>query len=242
MTPNSAAPPQIAGELVRLLEGSLRVEDFVATVAHEAAQPLAVIQAMAAGLRQAGDSIGAEQRASMLSEIESQAQFLGSLAQWMVEPFGRETVVFDELVGGVVCRCRALAPEHELSFEPGAPGLSVNCETVRLEASIRNLVKNSAINSPEGSAISVRTHERDGMAVLEVRDEGVGIPEGEWERVFLPYARLQSERTAASGLGLFVVRSCAHQHGGEARVAASAPGGTTMEFTVRATPDGGPPA
>ena len=72
------------------------------------------------------------------------------------------------------------------------------------------------------------------MAYLTVCDSGVGIPEEEWERIFDPYARLEGERTPASGLGLFIVRSCAAQHDGHARVSTSSPQGTTMELALRA--------
>jgi K+-sensing histidine kinase KdpD len=157
----------------------------------------------------------------------------------MLTPFGSETVVFDDLVKRAALHSRALAPEHVITTELGAPGTLATCETVRVEASIRNLVKNSAANSAPGSSISISTFARDGMAFVNVSDSGVGIPEAEWERIFQPFVKLQSEREMASGLGLFIVRSCANQHDGHARVAKSGPDGTTMELALRAlTADG----
>jgi signal transduction histidine kinase len=226
--------PQLATELVDLLDGSLRIEDFVATVVHEAAQPLAAIQVLSSALRTAGDSLSCDQRTEMLIEIESQATFLRDLSNWMLTPFARETIAFDELVERAATRARPLAPDHEVVAELNAPGTHLTCETIRVEASIRNLVKNSAANSPAGSPIRIRTFEQDGLAYVTVCDGGVGIPEAEWERIFHPYAKLQGERTPASGLGLFIVRSCAVQHNGHARVATSGPGGTTMELALRA--------
>jgi signal transduction histidine kinase len=225
--------PQLAAELTDLLDGSLQIEDFVATVVHEAAQPLTAIQVLSTALRVSGDTIDAEQRTEMLLEIEGQAQYLRDLSHWMLTPFARELVPFDELIERSAARAKPLAPDHVVSVEPSAPGVMVNCESIRVEASIRNLVKNSAANSPDGSAITLRTFARDGLAFVTVCDGGVGIPESEWERIFTPYAKLRGERTTASGLGLFIVRSCAAQHGGHARVAASGPEGTTMELALR---------
>lgn len=230
--------PQLATELVDLLDGTLTIQDFVATVVHEAAQPLAAIQVLSTALRTAGDAMPIEQRTEMLIEIESQATFLRDLSHWMLTPFGSETIEFDDLVSRAALHSRALAPEHEITTELGASELLVTCETVRVEASIRNLVKNSAANSAPGTTITLSTFARDGLAYVTVSDAGVGIPESEWERIFHPYAKLQGERTPASGLGLFIVRSCANQHDGHARVAQSSPNGTTMELALRAlTPD-----
>jgi signal transduction histidine kinase len=175
----------------------------------------------------------ADQRTHMLIEIESQAQFLRDLSNWMLMPFARETVAFDELVELAATRARPLAPEHEVTTNLDAAGVMVDCETIRVEASIRNLVRNSAVNSEPGSKITLSTTSRDDLAVVTVCDSGVGIPESEWERIFAPYAKLQGERTSASGLGLFIVRSCAMQHNGHARVAKSGPDGTTMELALR---------
>ena len=236
---DSPVTPQLATELVELLDGSLRIEDFAATVVHEAAQPLTAIQVLATALRVGGETIDSAKRTEMLIEIESQAQYLRELSQWMLTPFTRETIRFDDLVERSAIRARPLAPEHRVTTALEAGDTSLTCETIRVEASIRNLVKNSAANSPAGSEICIRTFVKDGMALVTVCDSGSGIAETEWERIFDPYAKLSGERTAASGLGLFIVRSCAVQHGGHARVVASGPGGTTMELALRALrPDG----
>jgi two-component system, OmpR family, sensor histidine kinase KdpD len=231
-TPNVA--PELAAELVALLDGSLRIEDFVATLVHETAQPLVAIQFLATALRTAGDTISADKRAELLLAIEGQAKFLHDLSKWMVTPFARETIEFDELLALTAANCRPLAPDHKVVFEPGAAGALVACETVRVEASIRNLVRNSATYSPQGSQITIRTFAAAEMAVATVVDAGSGIPHADWERIFLPYAQLHGDRQAATGLGLFIVRSCAKQHDGYARVAASGPDGTTMELALRA--------
>ncbi|MGH2907477.1 MAG: sensor histidine kinase [Solirubrobacterales bacterium] len=227
-------PPQLATELVDLLDGSLGVEDFVATVVHEAAQPLTAIQVLATALRTAGDSLDSDQRTEMLIEIENQAQFLRELSNWMLTPFGRETVLFDELVERTVARASSVAPDHELVVKTDAAEVLVTCETIRLEASIRNLIKNSAANAAPGSEIVVRTFARDDLALVTVCDSGTGIAEDDWESIFQPYHQLGSDRELVSGLGLFIVRSFAVRHGGHARVAASSPEGTTMEIALRA--------
>lgn len=230
--PTEAPTPQLTGELTNLLDGTLRVEDFVATVVHEAAQPLIAIEMLARGLRSGGEAIPPEEREQLLQDIENQARFLRNLANWMLRPFARETGGFDDFVMQAAERCRPLAPEHRIVTTPGAMDTLVTCEPVRLEASIRNLVRNSAANAPAGSEISIDTSARSKHAVVSVSDSGSGIPEAEWERIFHPYTKLEGERTAASGLGLFIAHSFAVQHGGFARVAKSGPDGTTIELAL----------
>lgn len=230
--PAESSTPQLTGELTNLLDGSLRVEDFVATVVHEAAQPLTAIEMLARALRTAGESIPLEEREQLLQDIENQARFLRDLANWMLRPFARETGKFDDFVMRAAERCGPLAPEHQIVATPNANGVVVTCEPVRLEASIRNLVKNSAANAPAGSEIVIGTSAGPRHVIVSVSDVGSGIPKSEWKRVFRPYTKLEGERSVASGLGLFIAHSFALQHGGFARVAESGPGGTTIELTL----------
>ncbi|MBI4896791.1 MAG: HAMP domain-containing histidine kinase [Actinobacteria bacterium] len=228
---SDAYEPRLAGELGSLLDGSLDIEDFIAAIVHESNQPLVAIQMLVGALRDAGDSMPAEERARLLDGIGDQARFLCDLSNWMLQPFAREVVVFDELVEREVDRCRLIATDHVLVVSPATDGLIVNCERPRVEASLRNLICNAVRNSPAGSTITITTSRHGDSAVVNVRDEGSGIPEAEWERIFEPNVRLDPESEGA-GLGLAIVRSCADRHGGTVHVDASTPAGTTMEFAI----------
>jgi signal transduction histidine kinase len=228
-----APAPQLDGDLARLLDGSLHLADFAATVVHEAAQPLTAIQMLVGALREAGDSIGAAERDRLLAGIEGQTQFLRDLAAWLLKPSARATVGVDELVASSAERCRAIAPKHEIVVLANVGKLKMECETARVEATIRNLVGNAARHSPPGGQITIRTERAGEHAVISVSDGGAGIPDTAWESVFEPYVRLDDD-TSGYGLGLHLVRSCAIRHGGNARVATSGPSGTTMEFSLRA--------
>lgn len=230
-----APAPQLTGELVNLLDGTLRVEDFVATMVHEAAQPLTAIQVLVGALRERGDELDSDERDKLLADIDGQAAFLRDLTNWMLDPFARRTVVFDELIAEIIERCRSCAPDSEIVTALGAPGLAVDCETVRVEASLRNLIKNAVTHAPDGAPIELSTFASDGMAVVAVKSADAGIPKEHWERIFKPYTRVCDKDDApGTGLGLFVVASCANQHDGYARVAESGPQGTTIELALRA--------
>jgi signal transduction histidine kinase len=104
-------------------------------------------------------------------------------------------------------------PDCTLSGEP----VSLQGDPRLLRHLVRNLLENAQRHGRPPVRVCVR---RDGAsALLEVEDEGPGVPEAERERVFTPFHRLGTDAKGA-GLGLSLVRQIARLHGGEVTVAA----------------------
>jgi signal transduction histidine kinase len=98
----------------------------------------------------------------------------------------------------------------------GAP-VTVRGDARLLRRLLRNLLDNASRHGKPPVTVDVR---RDGaQAIIEVADEGAGIPDSEREQVFTPFHRLGGETTGA-GLGLSLVRQIARLHGGDAVVVA----------------------
>ena len=92
-----------------------------------------------------------------------------------------------------------------------------------------NLLRNAT--SHASSRVTVRIAGEGARTVIQVDDDGEGIPPGERDRVFEPFARLDRSRARASGgfgLGLAIVRQVARWHGGDAVVTDSPLGGTRV--------------
>jgi signal transduction histidine kinase len=71
--------------------------------------------------------------------------------------------------------------------------------------------------------------------VILIADEGAGIPEAEWGRIFEPFERLAGEASSGGegqGLGLAIAREVARVHGGNVRVLASSSRGTIIEIVL----------
>ena len=120
-------------------------------------------------------------------------------------------------VGGVaVDRARPLLASHhiEIDLKPDLP--MVMADMVLLEQVIFNLIDNAAKYTPRGTTIRVAGRVEDETIVIEVIDEGAGIPETSLETIFNKFTRLQAEdRTrAGTGLGLPICRGFITAMGG----------------------------
>jgi signal transduction histidine kinase len=120
----------------------------------------------------------------------------------------------------------------------------VDGDPIALKRLVTNLVDNAL---KFGSSARGRVFAEAGMAVVEVDDDGPGVPEGEIERAFEPFQRLETSRsreTGGAGLGLAVVRAIARGHGGEVTLQNRAEGGlrarVTLPLALRSTRQASP--
>ncbi len=102
-----------------------------------------------------------------------------------------------------------------VSLEDG-PDVILHADDMGLRSLFTNLIHNAVTY---GGGARVRLHRQDGAAVVEIEDDGPGLPAAELERVFEPFYRGEKSRNRATGgigLGLALVRSVAIAHGGSA--------------------------
>jgi two-component system sensor histidine kinase TctE len=98
-------------------------------------------------------------------------------------------------------------------------------DALLLAEMIANLVDNALRYSPIGAVVTVRCYTADALSVIEVEDNGPGIPENQRERVFERFYRLPVSTTiSGSGLGLAIVREIAHGLGGTVGIEVPASG------------------
>lgn len=236
-------------EALRTAEGAVRERDqLLSLVSHDLRNPLAGITMQLAILRRnvdAGNGLSAEELAATVSRLErytsNMERFLNELLDYSRLRAG-ETLELMLAPVDLVALTRRLVEDHRRL----APGhrFELLCETgdvigrwdaARLEHVIENLLSNAVKYSAEGSTVSIEVgHASEGraMAVLRVRDEGMGIPANDVPRIFEWYARGENviAITRGTGVGLAGARKIVEQHGGAITVESVEGCGST--FTV----------
>jgi len=153
----------------------------------------------------------------------------------------RREVDLAEIAEAAVAEVRPVADGHAVELRAGE-GVSVKADADELHRLAVNLLDNGIRHTPPGSTIEIAVEGRNGHAVLEVSDDGPGIPEAERDQVFSRFARLGGPADlladSGTGLGLAIVRAVAGAHGGAVEVGSSVQGGARFTVTLPAAATG----
>ena len=216
--------------------------DFVANISHELKTPIGAIGLLAEALQLASDEPKEVKRFAKRLTIE--ADRLARLTQEIIElsrlqaaePLASATKVdIDTVVAQSVDRNRVAAESHRISLVSGGDaGAQVYGDEQLLVTAVHNLIANAIQYSPDAFRVGVGVTVANGVVEIAVTDQGVGIPEGERERVFERFFRVDNARsrhTGGTGLGLAIVKHAVQNHGGDVRVWSQQGSGST--FTIR---------
>lgn len=206
--------------LARLRATVDRERSFVQDAAHEIRTPLAVINAQAHVLAQASEPA---QRAQAEAQLNQAIARTSHLAQQLLDlaaldrdgPLRTSRVDMALWLRGWLVHSAevALRDGRELSLD--APdALPCHIELATMESIVQNLVDNALRHATPAGAIAVALRAEGGTLVLEVRDDGPGIPAAQREHVFERFHRGNQPRASGAGLGLAIVRQAALRLGG----------------------------
>jgi two-component system phosphate regulon sensor histidine kinase PhoR len=227
---------------LRRLENIRR--EFVSNVSHELKTPLTAIQAYAETLLD-GALDEPEHRTKFVERIGEQAGRLHALIQDLLRLAQIESGenVFDVRaveVSPVVRECidehLAVAESKSQRLVTLAPAADVNvmADEEGLHTILGNLIDNAVKYTQDGGTISVRWRIDDGMARIDVQDNGPGIPPEHQSRIFERFYRVDRARSrdvGGTGLGLSIVKHLVQEFDGSIGISSEPGSGTT--FTVR---------
>ncbi|MGH3083881.1 MAG: sensor histidine kinase [Gaiellaceae bacterium] len=215
--------------------------DFIATVSHELRTPIAAVHGAAKTLEREDIAIPDDSRRQLLAVMADQSERLAHVVNDILlasqVDSGRlalasEQVDIADVARRVVEAARIHAPE-ELSLElvgpPTLPAIAADRDKVRQV--LANLVGNAIKYSPGTGGIEVRLEPRAGHLRVSVRDEGVGIPQAEQQRIFEKFYRVDANMghgVSGTGLGLYICRELVRRMGGSIWVESSEESGSTF--------------
>jgi signal transduction histidine kinase len=166
-----------------------------------------------------------EQQRKMFVDLQAMNVMIDSTLAFVRDDAGREPRRLVDLGILVEDVCEDAADAGGTVSYSGPRGVNIHCRPVAIARAVTNLVDNAV---KYGGAARVCLLQRAGRVVIEVEDEGPGIPIDEQERVFAPFYRLEQSRNAATGgvgLGLSAARTIAREHGGDISLANGDSGG-----------------
>ena len=202
-----------------------REKRFSADAAHELKTPLAALKLHIANLQAVTPTtdVDALQRiANSVEDIQRIVEQLlllnrlvpHQLSRMMIPvqllPLCRDVLAQEALV--------ALDKQQELQLDANDESISVTGDATLLQVMLRNLIRNAILYTPVGGMIQIGIHRSDQQVIVDVVDNGQGIPVEERERVFERFHRGSGDAhdsgVAGSGLGLAIVREIIQLHGG----------------------------
>lgn len=229
-----------ARELVEV--DRLRTALLVA-VGHDLRTPLAGAKAAVSVLREQGIELSGQDRAALLGAVEESVDRLGELVADLLDlsrlEAGAVVVRRDPVaIDAVVARALLGVVPHGLGGDvirnevpDDLPRALVDAGL--LERVLANLVDNAVRHRRPGSTVDVTAAFIDDAVEVSVADRGPGVPEAQWERMFVPFQRLDDAGHGTGlGLGLAIARGFTDAMGGSLVPSATPGGGLTMTVRV----------
>lgn len=220
---------------------------FLRRLDHELKNPLTIIRLGVVNLQQS-QNLTIEQTSS-LDRIGQQAQRLQTLVEdlrWLTEleegRLERTTVKLQDVLEEAIEMVRAVpgrsSRKVDLSLQEAPWPLGVvQGDRDLLILAFRNLLDNALKFTDEEGQVQVRATDDESMALIEVADTGLGIPEEEMPNIFEElYRGRQAKRVEGSGLGLALVQRIIKLHGGDIEVLSRDQQGTVMTIRLPLLP------
>jgi len=216
--------------------------DFVANVSHELKTPVGALSLLAEAVLASSED--PDQVRHFAERMQLEAARLSHLVQDVIDlsrlqgddpQTHAEIVDVDDLVDRSIDEVRTVATASSVDFIVGASSrASIYGDRGQLQTAIRNLLANAVAYSPEGTRVAIEARVTGSMVEIMVKDQGIGIPSNDLDRIFERFYRVDPARsrvTGGTGLGLSIVKHVCQNHGGECTAWSELGVGST--FTLR---------
>jgi PAS domain S-box-containing protein len=222
---------------------------FLATTSHELRTPITVVQGFASTLASRWDQLADAERRAAVRTIADRAGSLGRLVEQLLLgsragadqlPVSNGPFDLGAVLRGAAVAFRPLSGKHAVTADI-ADGLPPACgDAMATDIIVGQLLENAFKYSPDGGTVAIRARLDAGWLEVTVEDEGIGIADGDHERIFDRFFQGEAgdrRRFGGVGIGLFIVRRLAQAQHGEVTARSRPSGGTAMCLRLRPAGD-----
>jgi two-component system OmpR family sensor kinase len=219
-----------------------RLRRFVADASHELRTPVAIIRSHAEFAERAGGHDLAPDVARSLERIRAQSDRMTALVEDLLllarldagRPLGRDAVDLTRLVLDAVRDAQVASPDHGWQLDLPDEPVTVCGDEPTLHQSIGNLLTNAGRHTPADTTVTVSLRRDSGAVLVDVADNGPGIPVELRPRLFERFVHGESASGKGYGLGLPIVAAIVHAHAGRVELWSN-PGSTIFRIVLPAS-------
>ena len=229
----------------KLLEVDRLKGEFIANTSHELRTPLQSVMGFTK-LLLSGRVSDSQRQKEFLKIIDQQSEHLVMLIDDLIDVQRLESGKFrvdkndihiDEIITDAVHELAHLASERHIEIEQDVAASlpDVEADSMRIKQVMVNLLNNAIKFSKEGGKIWLKAESADGKILVQVMDQGIGIPKAATHRIFERFHQVDGSLTRkaqGTGLGLYIVKQIVEAHGGRVWVESEEGKGSTFYFTL----------
>lgn len=213
------------------------------TVAHDLRSPIAsiraVLESLALGVMGQLSDTAVKRIRGAESSADRLLRLINDLLDYDKYESGQFTLNLEshsiqELVYSSIVSIESLIDEKHLTTRVEGVDLAVNVDADRLTQALVNILSNAVKFSPEGGAIRITTEQKNKDVLVEIADQGPGIPDNYKAHIFERFKQVESEaqKHKGTGLGLPIAKQVIEAHEGQIGVRDNEGGGTIFWFTI----------
>ena len=216
-------------------------DEIISTVSHEMRTPLTSIRGFSQTLLGSWDKLDDDNKKKFIKIIEEQSNRLINLIENILtvskensEQLILKKVDVNQAIEKVIPLFTNKYRTHNIVFVKDKNELCSNLDEDKLQQIITNLLDNAGKYSGENTTITVSTELKEDYIFINVSDEGVGIKEEDFDKLFKKFSRIENHltsKTQGNGLGLYITKYLVERMGGQISVSSRINEGTT--FSIR---------
>lgn len=218
--------------------------NFISMMSHDLKTPIARIQGMTEVILKDSVALSHTQREAVdtiKGSSDDLLKFINSILQYgRIESQGvhlhKQSKDINQLLQEVIKKHEFLAKVKKIKliteFEPMFP---IQIDVDLMKQVFSNLIENAIKYSHEDSSVIIKSREEGSMVIVEITDNGMGIPAEDLPNIFMKFYRSQNVKTSTikgTGLGLYLAQYFTHLHSGEITVTSEPEKGSTFKVSL----------